>query len=140
MPRNSLFTVVVMPSPERIGDSVAAFPVSLGPEDRLVMKNGRDWWVVDTNRNCLAQGTLKKAFPVFAGVNPVKVATADEAKASARVRLVKRYVTSKDSGFDRYEGRPAKSDAGGRSAGTYSAEDKNAVQAEGYQDDGTERR
>ena len=124
----------------RIGDAVAAFPVSLGPEDRLVMKNGRDWWVVDTKRNCLAQGALEVPLPVFSGANPVEVATGDESGASARVRIVKRYVTSKDSGFDRHEGRPVGSGAGARSALPDSAEDKNAVQAEGYQDDGTERR
>ena len=119
-----------------IGGAEAAFPVVLKEANRLVMKNGRDWWVVDTNRNCLAEGALPKALPVFSGVNPVSVSTADEQGAYAHVRLVKRYVTSFDDGFDKYEGRPAKRQ-GGAKAKRPGGKSAGPVLIEGYQDDGT---
>ena len=70
-----------------------AFDVRLEEGDRLFCRNGVDWKVIDGARTQKTSGSLDKAFPVFAGGNHLlKISSASEQQADARLSVLKRYL------------------------------------------------
>ena len=77
-----------------VGGVEHAFDAKLGTNDVLRCANGVDWRVTRVakgSRAVVASGRLERPIAPFCGAVEVKVSSADDARADARVSLAKRY-------------------------------------------------
>ena len=74
-----------------IGGEKCAFDVDVGANEKLVMKDGRNWFVRGPCGKVRVRGSLGRPLPLFSGVNALSMASSDPDRAYAQVRIVKRY-------------------------------------------------
>ena len=75
-----------------IGGEKRAFDVDVGANEKLVMKDGRNWLVRGPCGKVRVRGSMEKPLPSFRGVNAMSLSSSDPSHASAQVRIVKRYI------------------------------------------------
>ena len=74
-----------------IGCEKRAFDVDVGANEKLVMKDGRNWFVRGPCGKVRARGSIEKPLPSFIGLNAMSLSSSAPSHASAQLRIVKRY-------------------------------------------------
>ena len=84
-----------------IGKAKCAFDVDIAENEKLVMKDGENWYVRGPCGKVRTRGKCASALPLFRGVNALSVSSSDPGNASAQIRIVKRIKAGRAGDFCR---------------------------------------